>query len=82
MEQQVDIPEDKSKLLSNGPIVSALFSIMIPMAIMMATSIGFSYLDSWDGSRLGEDAFNAMDISFPLINLCTEVMYASYLAPH
>ena len=63
----MEAAEDKSKLLSEGPILKALESIMVPMAIMMVTSIGFSYLDAWYVSRLGEDALNAMDISFPLI---------------
>lgn len=48
---------------------------MVPMAIMMTTNVAFSYLDAWYISRLGSDALNAMDISFPLINLCSAVLY-------
>ena len=67
--------DDKSKLLSEGPVVKALGSIMIPMAVMMVTSIGFSYIDFWYITRLGRVATNAMDISFPLINLCSAILY-------
>ncbi len=64
-----------SSLLTQGPIIKALSSIMLPMAIMMFTSIGFSYLDAWFVSRLGHDALSAIDICFPLVNLCSAILY-------
>ncbi|MCM8540427.1 MAG: MATE family efflux transporter [Lentisphaeraceae bacterium] len=68
-------PDDNSKLLSEGPVSQALNSIMVPMAIMMVTNVGFSYLDAWYISRLGENALSAIDISFPLVNLCSAILY-------
>lgn len=67
--------DDNSTLLTEGPVLKALGSIMLPMAIMMVTSITFSYLDAWYVSRLGEDALNAIDISFPLVNVCSAILY-------
>jgi Na+-driven multidrug efflux pump len=66
---------DNTSLLNEGPILKAMSSIMIPMAIMMTTNVAFSYLDAWYISRLGADALNAIDISFPLINLCSAILY-------
>lgn len=66
---------DNSKILSEGPVSQALNSIMVPMAIMMVTNVGFSYLDAWYISRLGQEALSAIDISFPLVNLCSAVLY-------
>ena len=66
---------DNSKILTEGPVLKALNSIMIPMAIMMVTNVGFSYLDAWYISRLGQEALSAIDISFPLVNLCSAVLY-------
>ena len=67
--------EDNSKLLSEGPVLKALNSIMVPMAIMMVTNVGFSYLDAWYISRLGQEALSAIDISFPLVNVCSAILY-------
>lgn len=67
--------EDNSKLLSEGPVLKALNSIMVPMAVMMVTNVGFSYLDAWYISRLGQDALSAIDISFPLVNVCSAILY-------
>lgn len=67
--------DDNSKLLTEGPVSKALNSIMVPMAIMMVTNVGFSYLDAWYISRLGQEALSAIDISFPLVNLCSAVLY-------
>ena len=67
--------DDNSKLLSEGPVSQALNSIMVPMAVMMVTNVGFSYLDAWYISRLGENALSAIDISFPLVSLCSAVFY-------
>ena len=67
--------KDNTSLLNEGPVFKAICSIMLPMAIMMTTNVAFSYLDAWYISRLGSDALNAIDISFPLINLCSAVLY-------
>ncbi|MCM8538083.1 MAG: MATE family efflux transporter [Lentisphaeraceae bacterium] len=71
----MDQEQENSTLLNEGPVFKALCSIMVPMAIMMTTNVAFSYLDAWYISRLGADALNAMDISFPMINLCSAVIY-------
>lgn len=67
--------QENSVLLTKGPVLQALNSIMLPMAVMMVTNIGFSYLDAWYISRLGHDALSAIDISFPLVNLCSAILY-------
>ena len=67
--------QDNTALLNEGPVFKAVCSIMVPMAIMMTANVAFSYLDAWYISRLGSDALNAMDVSFPLINLCSAVLY-------
>ncbi|MCH2207827.1 MAG: MATE family efflux transporter [Lentisphaerales bacterium] len=74
-ETDLNQEQDNTSLLNEGPVFKAICSIMLPMAIMMTTNVAFSYLDAWYISRLGSDALNAMDISFPLINLCSAVLY-------
>lgn len=74
-ETNLNQEQDNTTLLNDGPVFKAICSIMVPMAIMMTTNVAFSYLDAWYISRLGADALNAMDISFPLINLCSAVLY-------
>jgi len=66
---------NKANLLREGPVFQAICSIAVPMAVVMAVSALFNYLDIWYISRLGADALHAMDILFPYINLSSALIY-------
>ncbi len=66
----------KAQLLTRGPVLRAIASIAIPMALVMVVNAVFSYLDLWFIARLGPDALHAMDVLFPYINLSNALVYA------
>ena len=66
---------EESRFLNTAPVLQAVRSIAVPMLVMMLTNIGFSYLDIFYVARLGDEALNAVDICFPLVNLCSAVVY-------
>jgi len=67
---------DKTQLLTQGPVLKAITSIAIPMALVMVVNAVFSYLDLWFIARLGPDALHAMDVLFPYISLSNALVYA------
>ncbi len=67
---------DKAQLLTRGPVLRAIASIAIPMALVMVVNAVFSYLDLWFIARLGPDALHAMDVLFPYISLSNALVYA------
>ena len=67
---------DKAQLLTRGPVLKAIASIAIPMALVMVVNAVFSYLDLWFIARLGPDALHAMDVLFPYISLSNALVYA------
>lgn len=67
---------DKTQLLTRGPVLRAIASIAIPMALVMVVNAVFSYLDLWFIARLGPDALHAMDVLFPYISLSNALVYA------
>ena len=63
-------------LKQQNPVQKAILSIAVPMAVVMAVNVIFSYLDLWYISRLGEHALHAVDLLFPYINLAGALVYA------
>ena len=67
---------DKTQLLTRGPVLRAIASIAIPMVLVMVVNAVFSYLDLWFIARLGPDALHAMDVLFPYVSLSNALVYA------
>ena len=63
-------------VLRHGPVLSAIATVAIPMALVMIVNAVFSFLDLWFIARLGPDALHAMDVLFPYISFSNALVYA------
>ena len=63
MKENPSVPENKMGVL---PVGRLLASMAIPMMFSMLLQALYNVVDSYFVSRISQDAFNALSLSFPL----------------